>query len=83
LPWSPHSDTDGARALTVRQPERRRAITAAAAKVTFDRGGAFIRETRAEVETYLASGRRRVWGAVQLYVKAPVAFGLVAVSWAA
>jgi hypothetical protein len=57
-------------------------MTAAAAKVTFDRGGAFIRETRTEVEAYLASGKTRVWGAVRLYAKAPVAFGLIAVSWA-
>ena len=56
-------------------------MTAAAAKVTFDRGGAFIRETRSEVEAYLASGKTRVWGAMQLYAKAPVAFGLIAVSW--
>lgn len=58
------------------------ALTATAAKITFDRGGAFVHETRAEVEAYLASGRRRVWGAAQLYAKAPVAFGLIAVPWA-
>jgi linoleoyl-CoA desaturase len=57
-------------------------MTAAAAKVTFDRGGAFIRETRADVEAYLAPRGRRAWGAVQLYAKAPVAFGLTAASWA-
>lgn len=53
-----------------------------AQKVAFDNGGAFIRDTRREVEAYLARGRTRVRGALLLYAKAPVALGLTAVSWA-
>ncbi len=56
-------------------------MTAAATKVTFDNGGAFIKETRREVEQYLAAGRTRIRGALLLYAKAPIAFGLTAVSW--
>jgi linoleoyl-CoA desaturase len=56
-------------------------MAGAAEKITFDNGGAFIRETRREVEQYLSAGRTRVKGAVRLYVKAPVAFGLTIVSW--
>ena len=53
----------------------------ASPKVTFESGGAFVRETRREVEAYLASRRTRVWGSVRLYTKAPVALGLLALSW--
>ena len=51
-------------------------------KVVFDNGGAFMEETRREVDTYLASGRTRLWGSLLLYAKAPVAIGLTATSWA-
>ena len=53
----------------------------ASPKVTFESGGAFVSDTRREVEAYLASRRTRVWGSVRLYAKAPVALGLIAVSW--
>jgi linoleoyl-CoA desaturase len=53
----------------------------AAPKLAFDNGGAFIQETRREVEQYLARGSTRVKGAVMLYAKAPIALALTAVSW--
>jgi len=52
-------------------------------KVTFESGGAFLRDTRSEVEAYLASGRTRVSGKARLYAKAPIALGLIGVSWSA
>jgi linoleoyl-CoA desaturase len=51
-------------------------------KVSFDNGGAFIRDTRHEVEQYLARGRTRIKGALLLYAKAPIAAGLMIGSWA-
>ena len=54
-------------ALPCRSADRRRLMTAAATKVTFDNGGAFIKETRREVEQYLAAGRTRIRGALLLY----------------
>ena len=57
-------------------------MKAAAPKLAFDNGGAFIQDTRREVEQYLARGSTRIKGAVMLYVKAPIAFALTAVSWA-
>jgi linoleoyl-CoA desaturase len=54
----------------------------AAPKVAFESGGQFIRETRREVEAYLADGRTRRWGYARLYAKTPLALGLIAVSWA-
>ena len=39
-------------------------MKAAATKLAFDNGGAFIRDTRREVEQYLSRGRTRVKGAV-------------------
>ena len=57
-------------------------MTVTAPKITFEKGGAFIRETRSEVEAYLASKGTRVKGSLQLYLKAPIALGLTAVSWA-
>ncbi len=56
-------------------------MTSAAAKVAFDNGGAFIRDTRREVEAYLSRGHTRLAGAIRLYAKAPVALGLTAASW--
>ena len=53
----------------------------AAPKLAFDNGGAFIQETRREVEQYLSRGSTRVKGAVMLYAKAPIALALTAVSW--
>ena len=57
-------------------------MEANATKLAFDNGGAFIQETRREVEQYLSKGSTRVKGAVQLYAKAPVALALTAASWA-
>ena len=56
-------------------------MAGAAPKLAFDNGGAFIRETRAEVEAYLARGSTRLRGAILLYAKAPIALALTAVSW--
>src|SRR3954468_3969381 len=55
----------------------------AASKVGFDNGGAFIRDTRREVEQYLSQGRTRLKGASLLYAKAPVALLIPGVSWSA
>ena len=55
-------------------------MKAAAPKLAFDNGGAFIQDTRREVEQYLARGSTRIKGAVMLYVKAPIALALTAVS---
>jgi linoleoyl-CoA desaturase len=52
-----------------------------AGKVAFDGGGEFIRETRREVEEYIAVPGRRQAAVRRLYVKAVVAFGLLAVCW--
>jgi linoleoyl-CoA desaturase len=57
-------------------------MATAAPKLSFDNGGAFIDETRREVELYLARRRTRLRGTVQLYAKAPIALTLTAVSWA-
>jgi linoleoyl-CoA desaturase len=53
----------------------------ASAKVTFESGGAFVRDTRREVEAYLAQGRIRAYGRIRLYAKAPVALGITAAAW--
>ena len=50
-------------------------------RISFESGGDFIRETRREVEAYLADGSTRRAGYVRLYAKAVVAIGLVALSW--
>ena len=50
-------------------------------KVTFESGGAFVHDTRREVDAYLSSRRIRVWGSARLYAKAPVALGLFVLSW--
>lgn len=54
---------------------------ASRARVSFESGGDFIRETRLEVEAYLARGSTRRAGYAKLYAKAPVATGLIALSW--
>ena len=56
-------------------------MVAAAPKLAFDNGGAFIQDTRREVEQYLARRTTRVKGAIRLYLKAPIALALTAVSW--
>ncbi|MEO5633161.1 acyl-CoA desaturase [Gaiella sp.] len=56
-------------------------MAGAVPKLAFDNGGAFIRDTRAEVEAYLARGSTRLRGALVLYAKAPIALALTAVSW--
>ena len=53
-----------------------------APKLSFDNGGEFIRDTRREVEAYLACRRTRVRGRLNLYAKSFVAFGLMLASWA-
>ena len=57
-------------------------MKAAAPKLAFDNGGAFIQDTRREVEQYLARGSTRIKGAVMLYIKAPIALALTAISYA-
>ena len=56
-------------------------MNAATPKLAFDNGGAFIEETRRDVEQYLALGRTRIKGALSLYAKAPIALALTVVSW--
>ena len=53
-----------------------------APKVSFDKGGAFIDETRREVEQYLAHGSTRAKGLLILWAKAPLAGALTFGSWA-
>src|SRR3954449_7229497 len=50
-------------------------------KLSFPSGGDFFRDTRREVEEYLADSRVRIAGRRRLHTKAIVAFGLVSVSW--
>jgi len=57
-------------------------LSAVAAKLSFEKGGDFILETRREVELYLASRRIRVRARLQLYAKTVVAFTVWAASWA-
>jgi linoleoyl-CoA desaturase len=56
-------------------------MSEAAEKLSFEPGGDFIRDTRREVDQYLASRGVRVRGRLQLYAKAAVAFALLAGSW--
>src|SRR5437868_14143683 len=56
-------------------------MSAVARKLSFDKGGDFIVETRREVEAYLASRRIRVRGGLQLYAKTIVAFAVWAAAW--
>jgi linoleoyl-CoA desaturase len=51
-------------------------------KVSFANGGAFLRDTRAEVEQHLSVGHVRLRGAFGLYAKTPIALGLTLSSWA-
>ena len=53
-----------------------------AAKVSFDKGGAFIDETRRDVEQYLADDGTRVKALLLLWTKAPLAGALTFGSWA-
>jgi len=53
-----------------------------ARKLSFEKGGDFIAETRREVELYLAPRRIRLRGRLQLYAKTVVAFAIWAASWA-
>ncbi len=50
-------------------------------KLSFESGGAFIAETRRDVERYLSSRGTRFRGRVELYAKAVVALGLIVASW--
>ena len=47
-------------------------------KLSFENGGDFILDTRREVDVYLASRGTQLRGHLQLYVKAVVAFGVLA-----
>ena len=51
-------------------------------RLTFGNGGAFMQDTRREVEQYLARGRTRLKGSLLLFAKVPVAIGLTVASWA-
>ena len=51
-------------------------------KLSFASGGEFMRQTRREVEAYLARVSTRRRGKLALYVKALIAVGLIAASWA-
>jgi linoleoyl-CoA desaturase len=51
------------------------------ARVSFENGGDFIRETRRDVERYLDSRGARLRGRAELYGKSFVAFGVLATSW--
>ena len=55
---------------------------AGTSKVAFASGGSFIRDTRREVEAYLADAGTRRRGLIELYAKAPLGLGLMAASWA-
>ena len=50
-------------------------------KLSFDQSGAFIRETRRDVEQYLSGRGVRGSGALQLYAKTGVAFTLTFAAW--
>jgi linoleoyl-CoA desaturase len=50
-------------------------------RISFDGGGDFMSETRREVEAYLACASTRRAGRVRLYAKAPIAIGVMVVSW--
>jgi linoleoyl-CoA desaturase len=52
-------------------------------KLSFDNGGSFIRDTRREVEAYLADRGVHAAGRRLLHAKAFVAFALTAACWAA
>jgi linoleoyl-CoA desaturase len=58
-------------------------LSTVAGKLSFEKGGDFILETRREVELYLASRRIRVRARLQLYAKTVVAFAVWAASWTA
>ena len=51
------------------------------ANVAFASGGEFLRATKRDVEEYLARRGTRLRGSLLLYSKAPISFGLIAVSW--
>ena len=52
-------------------------------KLSFDNGGAFVRDTRRDVEAYLADGRAHAAARRLLHTKAIVAVALTACCWAA
>lgn len=52
------------------------------ARISFESGGDFIRETRREVAAYLDQGSIRRVGSIKLWAKACIAIGLMVVSWA-
>ena len=50
-------------------------------RVSFKTGGAFLRDTRADVDQHLSVGQVRLRGAVELYSKASIALGLMVSCW--
>jgi linoleoyl-CoA desaturase len=76
-----------AAAQLARESTGRRVITygggyvALTERISFDSGGEFMRETRREVEAYLALRSTRRSAYIRLYVKPPIAVGLMALSW--
>jgi linoleoyl-CoA desaturase len=56
-------------------------VTLVAPKVSFEKGGEFMQDTRRDVELYLSSRRVRVRGRLELYAKTLVAFAVLAASW--
>ena len=58
-------------------------LSAVPRKLSFDKGGDFILETRREVDAYLASRGTGLRGRLQLYAKTVVAFAVWAASWTA
>jgi linoleoyl-CoA desaturase len=50
-------------------------------KVSFENGGAFLRDVRSDVEELVAAEASHRGAARRLYAKAPLAIGLLAVSW--
>ena len=70
------------RPRTHRLPASLTRMSASPQKLSFDTGGAFIRDTRRDVEQYLADRRVRAGGRRRLHAKAILALGLAAGCWA-
>jgi linoleoyl-CoA desaturase len=67
--------------MAITELEPRPASRATNDKISFQTGGEFLREMRADVDRYLSVGHRRLRGSVALYAKTPIAIGLIAASW--
>jgi linoleoyl-CoA desaturase len=66
--------------LTMREADDRER-SGTSDRVSFRTGGALLRDIRADVEERLSVGHVRLFGALRLYAKAPIALGLTAASW--